>query len=151
MRTLRTLLFVLPLAGLAATQSGCLLAVAAVGTGATVAYVRGDLDTSLDADPKTVAVATEAAMKQMDVAIISHEATGLDAKIVGRTARDTKLEVSVKGEGEHTSKVSIRAGVFGDDALQTALLAKIKANLGKSSPAPDKEKTETAETTDPRD
>jgi hypothetical protein len=150
MRILRAMLFTVPLVGLAASQSGCLLLLAAAGTGATVAYVKGDLDTSVDADPKSVAAATESAMKQMDIAVISHEATGLDARIVGRTARDTKLEVNVKGQGEHASTVSIRAGVFGDDALQANLLAKIKSNLGNSAPAPAKDKTETAET-DPRD
>ena len=32
------------------TQSGCLVVAAAAGTGAGVAYVRGDLETSFDAD-----------------------------------------------------------------------------------------------------
>ena len=34
--------------GLAGTQSGCLVVAAAAGTGAGVAYVRGDLETTFD-------------------------------------------------------------------------------------------------------
>jgi len=50
---------------LSASQTGCLLVAAAAGTGAGVAYVTGDLDTSLDADAKRVADATERAMKAL--------------------------------------------------------------------------------------
>jgi hypothetical protein len=143
-------IFALALTGLVLTQSGCLILLAGAGAGATVAYVKGDLETRIDADPKAVASATEQAMKQMDVSVISHAATGLDANVVGRTANDTKLEVTIKGETDKSSKVSIRAGVFGDMVLQSRLLDKIKSNLGISAPAPAKAETQTAET-DPRD
>jgi hypothetical protein len=150
MRTLRPLLFTLALGGLMLSQGGCLILLAGAGAGATVAYVKGDLETRIDADPKAVAAATEQAMKQMDISVISHAATGLDANVVGRTANDTKLEVTIKGETENTSKVAIRAGVFGDMVLQSRLLEKIKSNLGLYAPAPAKAETQTAET-DPRD
>jgi len=150
MRTLRPLILSFALTGLILTQSGCLILLAGAGAGATVAYMKGDLETRVDADPKAVAAATEQAMKQMDISIISHAATGLDANVVGRTANDTKLEVTIKGESEKSSKVSIRAGVFGDMVLQSRLLDKIKTNLGIVPSAPVKTDTQTAET-DPRD
>jgi hypothetical protein len=114
---------------LSASQTGCLLVAAAAGTGAGVAYVRGDLDTSLDADAKRVADATERAMKALEINVVSKQADGLDGKIIGRTARDVKMTVVIKAESEKVSKVSIRAGVFGDDAMQDRLLAKIKQEL----------------------
>src|SRR5262249_25697516 len=117
------------------SQSGCLLAVAAAGTGAGVAYVKGKTVSTVDADPQAVADATEQAMDDLDIKVISNESSKVDANIVGRTARDTKIEVTVKSESPKFSKIFIRAGVFGDDALQDRLLDKIKANLGVGSSA----------------
>jgi hypothetical protein len=114
---------------LLASQSGCLLVAAAAGTGAGVAYVTGDTETTLDASPQAVVNATELAFKDLDLSIISKESSGLDGKVVGRTARDVKLTVVVKGESERVSKVSIRTGVFGDDPMQSRILEKIRQHL----------------------
>src|SRR5215471_2543945 len=122
MKILRTILFVIPMWLLMVSQSGCLLAVAAAGTGAGVAYVKGKTVSTVDADPRAVANATEQAMKDLDIKVISNDSSAVDANIVGRTARDTKIEVTVKSESKELSKIFIRAGVFGDDALQDRLL-----------------------------
>lgn len=111
------------------TQTGCLLAAAAAGTGATVAYVSGDLNTSVDAAPNRVAAATEAAMKNLELRIISNESSSVDARIVARTATDKKLTVTAKASGSNSSQLSVRAGTFGDDALQARLLEEIKKEL----------------------
>lgn len=125
---LRTLSAAL-LIGAVFTQSGCLLAVAAVGTGATVAYVKGDADITFKASPDAVASAAEAAMKELSVSVISNESSKLDAKVVGRTARDTKLTVVAKSGGGELSTVSVRAGMFGDSQLQNQLIEKMRARL----------------------
>jgi hypothetical protein len=113
-----------------ATQAGCLVVAAAAGTGAGVAYVRGDLDATVDAGPAAAADATERAFKDLELAVISKESSSLDAKIIGRTARDVKLTVVIKGESERLSRISVRTGVFGDDAMQHRVLAKIREHLG---------------------
>jgi hypothetical protein len=131
---MRSLLRVVPLAILGllvASQGGCLLVAAAAGTGATVAYVRGNLETSLDGTPPQVADATERAFEQMDVAMISKSASSIDGNVVGRTAADTKLEVGIEARGDKVSKVSIRAGVFGDMAAQEHLISKIREQLAQ--------------------
>ena len=130
MRFLRPLLFSFPLVALMLSQSGCLLAAAAAGTGAGVMYVKGKSTDVLDADPRAIADATDKAMRDMGISVISNESSSVDANIVGRTARDTKLEVTAKSVTDRTSKVYIRAGVFGDDVLQQKLLDGIKSNLG---------------------
>jgi hypothetical protein len=133
---LRSLSLTVILIALIGTQSGCLLVAAGAGAGAGVAYVKGDLDATVNAAPDQVAAAAEAAMKDMGLAVVSSQASKLDAKVVGRTARDTKLQVIVKAESTGTSKVSIRAGHFGDDALQSQLLGEIQKRLGLAAPAP---------------
>lgn len=119
------------------TQSGCLLVAAAAGTGATVAYVRGDLETTVEASPPEVVRATELAMKELDIAVITNGSTELDGKVVGRTARDVKLTVVAKGQSDKLTKVSVRAGVFGDDSMQDRLLEKIRENLPRTSATAD--------------
>lgn len=127
---------VMILSGMLLTQSGCLLVAAAAGTGAGVAYVRGDLETSVEAQPDQVAAATEKAMKDLDIAVISTSSSSIDAKVVGRTARDTKLTVVAKSQGSKFSELSVRAGVFGDDAIQHRLLEQIKTNLSAPTTQP---------------
>jgi hypothetical protein len=111
------------------SQAGCLLVAAAAGTGATVAYVRGDLESNVDADPKTVADAAERALKSLDIAVISKEASLIDGKVQGRTARDVKITVVIKGESEKSSHVSVRMGTFGDAATQSNILEHIRKEL----------------------
>jgi hypothetical protein len=129
MRPLRAVLFTIPLLALMFSQTGCLLAAAAAGTGAGVAYVKGKTVEVVDADPVQIADAAEATMRELGIAVISREASKVDAKIKGRTARDTSVDVTAKAETEKTSKVYVRVGVFGDDPLQARLLDGIKSHL----------------------
>ena len=115
-------------------QAGCIVVAAAAGTGAGVAYVRGDLDATVDVGPAAAADATERAFKDLELNLISKESSALDAKLVGRTARDVKLTVVIKGESDKLSRISVRTGVFGDDAVQERVLAKIREHLGAASP-----------------
>jgi hypothetical protein len=114
-------------------QSGCLLVAAAGATGATVAYVRGDLETSLDAPPQKIADAAERAMKKLDLSVISKQAGNSEGQVVGRSSRDVKFTVAIKSEGQRLSTISIRAGVFGNDAMQDQLLREIRSELASTA------------------
>jgi hypothetical protein len=116
-------------------QAGCLDAAAAAGTGATVAYVRGDTETTLPGHPKEVTAASEAAAKQMNLTVTQSSSSGLDGKMVARTASDTPVVVTVKSEGPDSSHVTIRVGRFGDDVMQNQMLEKIRENLKKQATA----------------
>ena len=120
---------------LLASQSGCLVAAAAAGTGATVAYVRGDNESVINGNAHDVTNAVERAMKGLEIAVISKEASQLDGRVVGRTARDVKMTVIVKGESAGVSHVSIRAGVFGDSTMQNQLLERIHKEIESPTPA----------------
>jgi hypothetical protein len=120
---------------LLASQAGCLLVAAAAGTGATVAYVRGDLETNVDADPKAVADAAERALKDLDIAVISKEASLIDGRVQGRTARDVKITIVIKGESEKSSHVSVRMGTFGDAATHSNVMEHIRKQLNAPATA----------------
>jgi hypothetical protein len=129
MLNIRTLILSAIIGLLMATQTGCLLLAAGAGAGTTVAYVKGDTEAVIDGDTKTVTAASEKAMKDMELHIISSESTAVDGRINARTAGDTKVVVVVKNYGEKLSKVSVRVGNFGDSAMQASLLEKIKDNV----------------------
>jgi N-acetylglutamate synthase/N-acetylornithine aminotransferase len=136
MRTVTsTLILIVLCIALLATQAGCFLAVAAAGTGAGVAYVRGDTDAVVSALPQEVAAASEAAAKEMNLTVTSNNSSRLDARVVARTASDTPVVVSVKAEGPEASRVSIRVGRFGDDSMQATMLQKIRQNLKDTATA----------------
>ena len=130
-----TLIMIVLCVGLLATQAGCFLAVAAAGTGAGVAYVRGDTDVVLNARPQAVAAASAEAAKQMELTVTSNNASSLDARVVARTASDTPVVVDVKSHGPDASRVSIRVGRFGDDSMQATMLEKIRENLNATATA----------------
>ena len=116
------------LATLAAT-SGCVAVAAGAGAGATVAYVRGDLDTTLGADLDRSVRAVNKAIEQLQFAKVSENKDALQANIIARNAADKKIELHLEKLANDATKLKIRVGTFGDDSLQTAILEKVKANL----------------------
>lgn len=127
--SIRTAAVAASLSLIALTQSGCLLVAAAAGTGATVAYMRGDTESTLDAAPDKVTAASKAALEDLKINVISSSATGLDGDVVGRTAGDDKVHIVVKASGERSSSISIRIGTFGDQAVSNRILLKVNERL----------------------
>ncbi len=111
------------------TTSGCVAIVAGAGAGAAVAYVRGDLDASLDASVEKALGAVNKAVTQLQFAKVSEKKDALQAIVVARNAADKRIEIRVDKVTEASSKVKIRVGTFGDEALSVTILEKIKANL----------------------
>ena len=60
---------------------------------------------------------------------VSEAKDGLKDKLVARDAGDKKIEINLENAGDKLTKVEIRFGVFGDQAISQAILDKIKANL----------------------
>ena len=126
-RTVRTLILVLGLSALA-FSAGCLAVAAGAGAGA-VAYVRGDLNTTVEASLDRTHRAVSRAVQQLEFARVSESKDALLSITVARNAADKKIEIRAERMGGTLTKVKIRVGVFGDEALSQAILDKIKANL----------------------
>jgi hypothetical protein len=95
-------------------------------------YSFGSLDCSVSATPEKVVQASEKALKEKDLHMVSSDSTGVDGKVVAKTALDTTIAITVTRQDEKTSKLTIRVGTFGDQALSNDLLEKIRANLPSS-------------------
>ena len=126
--TERTLISVVMLAAMLVC-SGCIwLAAGAAGVAGTL-YVKGEVQSTLDATPDKIVAATEKAFKDLGIIKISASGSKLDGLVVGRTAADKEVTVTVKSSTEKTSEISIRVGTFGDETLGRQILTKIRANL----------------------
>jgi hypothetical protein len=116
--------------GLLPILSGCVVAAAGVAAGAgAIAYVRGELETSLDHDFNQVVEATRTALKQLEFNKVSEKKDAIDAEFVYRTAIDKKVMIKLNRVTDKTTKVKIRIDLLGDEALSLSILEKIKANL----------------------
>ncbi len=113
----------------ALATSGCLAVAAGAGAGATVAYVRGDLDTTLNANFERSLAAVNAAVAQLKYAKVSEKRDALEATVIARNASDKRIELRLDVLSADATKLKIRVGTFGDETVTQAVLEKIKANL----------------------
>lgn len=125
---LRSLVLAVCAAATLLGTTGCVVVAAGAGAGA-VAYVRGDLDTTLNADYEKVVAATREAIEQLEFAKMSDNKDALKAVLVSRTAQDKKVEITLQSAGKKITNVKIRVGIFGDEQLSLSILDKIKSNL----------------------
>ncbi len=109
--------------------AGCVAVVAGAAGAGAVAWVEGRLDAVLDASFDKAASAADRAIAQLQFVKINENKDALSATLIARTAEDKKITIKVIREGNATTKVQIRVGVFGDEAQSLAILDKIKANL----------------------
>ena len=127
--TTRSTILALGLAlGAAGGLSGCVVAAAGAGA-AGAAYVMGSLDGPMPATPEMIVEASKDVLEGSDIHVLSSGATSIDGTVVGRTALDRKIEITVKRVDEKQSKVSIRVGTFGDQSVSQDLFDRIKAKV----------------------
>lgn len=110
-------------------QSGCVIVAAGAAGAGTVAYVRGELESTVPSSLAKSMQATRAAVEQLKLIKISDKEDALAGVFVARTADDKRIEVKLTAVGEGMTKVQIRVGVFGDRTVSTAVFDRIKANL----------------------
>ena len=108
--------------------SGCVVIAAGAGAGA-VAYVRGELDSSVEHDLDAVFKASQQALAKLEFAKINDHKSGVDARLVARTALDKRVEIKLTKVTDTLTKVQIRVGLIGDQDLSLMILEKIKAGL----------------------
>lgn len=108
---------------------GCMLAAVGAGAAGTVAYLKGDLESVESAPLDAVYTATEKAVEEMGLFVVSKEKDALGARFVLRDMADRKITIYLTPVSEITTKLSIRVGVFGDEPRSRRIYEQIKANL----------------------
>jgi len=103
--------------------SGCLLlaagAGAGVGAGATWYYSAAREE--VGSDPREVVAAAAAALEEMEIVVTRRKASAIDGEVVGRTARDEKVQVTATSRVEGRTAVEVRVGLIDDDAARRIL------------------------------
>jgi hypothetical protein len=117
------------LGGIAVGVSGCLLVAVGAGAAGTVAYVKGDLETTLDTGMDRSYAATLKSLDQLQIVPTQKLKDSLSAEIIARRSDDTKITVTLTRVDDKITKMAIRIGVFGDQAQSTAIYERIKQNL----------------------
>ena len=128
MKVLKPYLFWI-LSVLILTSAGCVAVVAGGAAAGTVAYVRGELRTVLEADMNTSAAAVENARAKLEVFSQSGAKDQLSGKYVWRTADDRRVQIHLRKQTNTTTELTIRVGVFGDEAFSRIIYDTIRQGL----------------------
>ena len=108
---------------------GCVVVAAGTAGAGAVAYVRGELQSSVSQNLDTTYAATRRALGDMQFLVIEDKKTLVDAELVSRTATDKKVTIKLERVTQSLTKVHIRVGLIGDQALSLTILEKITAPL----------------------
>lgn len=92
-------------------------------------YTFGTLAGLLPGTPQRIVEVTEDLFEERELKVISSAATGMDGKIIARTALEKTIEVEVERKDDTNCMVSIRVGTFGDGAVSRDLFMSIKSKL----------------------
>lgn len=111
------------------TVGGCVVAAVGVGAAGTVAYVKGDLELVEPTGLDQVYSATERAVDDLGLFVLSKKKDELAASIIARDADDKKIYIRLSATAQGTTKLSIRVGTFGNETKARLVYDKIKENL----------------------
>ena len=118
----------------AASQTGCAKAPQNVGEEKS-SMLKGT-QTVLYTDPVTVTEAAKEVADELKLTVEKNVSSGLDGKLIAKSANRMKLVVTTKAQGADASLVTIRAGGFGDRGVQKQVLERIKAKLPATAYTP---------------
>lgn len=112
--------------------SGCALLVvggaAAAGAG-TVAYVRGELQATVDGTLDRSWSALQSGLKDLQMPVTDQQKDGLSGKLTARAVGDKKVVLRLKKVTGTTTEIGIRVGTWGDEAKSRQILDQIKKHL----------------------
>ncbi|QIV95346.1 uncharacterized protein DUF3568 [Allofrancisella inopinata] len=115
--------------------SSCILASVTVG-GGTVAYVEGKYSMNIEGYYKDVYQSALKAINDNNDFVLVSKDLNLDndtAEIDGATKiESTNFYIKIEKLNNNVSKVTIKFGTFGDQAMSSTLMDQIQANVNKS-------------------
>lgn len=133
---LRKVLIATLLGASALSLSSCWLLVGAAVGGGTVAYIDGNYSMNIEGNYKAVYKATLKAINDNnDFVLVSKDLdqTKQNADIEGATKIDsTSFSVKIERLTDQATKVTIKFGTFGDQAMSSTLMDQIQAAVHKA-------------------
>jgi hypothetical protein len=123
------LLTLAALVPLAILPAGCIVAAAGAAAYGAHSYANGVYDGVAGATLDRTWRATLATLESMGLSITSKIKDGATARIVAQSADRTQIEVELARRSGDFTRVSIRVGIFGDEAESRRILGNIKSRL----------------------
>ena len=87
------------------------------------------LEALISATPEEVTSAAKMMVEDMNLVLVSAESTGLDGRVVARTARKKLVTVTITRSARNISLIKIQVGKFGDESISMLVLEKIKERM----------------------
>ena len=112
--------------------SSCAAALIAggVGVGAgTVAFIKGQLESTEMVPLDRAWAATQQAMEELEFDVEEKKKDALNAKLVAKDSNRRRIEIRLEREDEHKTTIKIRVGVFGDEEDSRLILRRIRTNF----------------------
>jgi hypothetical protein len=133
MKTIRKHSTLLVLALALTALPGCVVAVG-VGVGTLgLAYIQGEHQVDVSAGPAKTIQAVSQTVVDHGFILISSRSDELGGEVIARTKTDAKVRVTAQRLASGHSRLWVRIGVLGNEALSDELLTAIRERLG--SPA----------------
>jgi len=114
---------------LAASLSGCILALGAAAGGTTALYVRGAAEKSYAHKIDKVGRAVVDALEDAQIVITSQRVGATTGKITGTAPDGKKVIVDLDATGEKVTRIKVRVGTLGDRERSEYLVARIDERL----------------------
>ncbi len=112
---------------------GCVAAVIGAGAGAgTIAYIKGELQTTYAASLNRTWEATLAALNDLEIKVHSTQKDATEGVIEASKADGTKVKLNLKPASPDTTIVKIRVGILGDEEVSRIISHQISKRLGKT-------------------
>jgi hypothetical protein len=94
-----------------------------------VAYVRGELETTLAEPLARVHAASEGALGDLEFAVSSSNRDAVHGEIRALTADDRRIKLEMDARSKDVTELRIRVGMFGDERVSRRILDRLKARL----------------------
>lgn len=132
-RILAMLYRLLILFGVVCQLTGCgAIIVGGAAAVGTVAYVSGDLNTTLEVSFEQAVVATDAAIEENSIKQLTRNTDDSEAVYILQTVQEDRIEVKLTKATKNLTNITIRVGVFGDEALSNQVLDEIQERMPKT-------------------
>jgi hypothetical protein len=89
----------------------------------------GSYTTMIDSSPDKVATAAQKAAADLKLLNIVGNGTTIDGRVTATDAQGDAVTIDIEQAGDNVSKVKIRVGATGDEAISKQLVDRIKSHL----------------------
>lgn len=117
------------LAAMSLPLGGCIVAAAGAAGYAGYEYANGEYIGVANATVDKTYHATIAALDQMKATVTGKTRSVTNAELRARDEGGTSFEITLSRQSVDFTRITIRVGVFGDEARSKQIIAKIKENL----------------------